>query len=89
MVHRDILVNGKPCAYSEIRIIISEQVANVRYFSLEVPVPPALLFTKTLQKTYIAKTIHLPGTAILSHLFKQRDLEISQLKRGYRTLTRK
>jgi hypothetical protein len=48
MVHRDILVNGKPCAYSEIRIIISEQVANVRYFSLEVPVPPFIAFYKNV-----------------------------------------
>jgi hypothetical protein len=48
MVHRDILVNGKPCAYSEIRIIISEQVANVRYFSLEVPVPPCIAFYKNV-----------------------------------------
>jgi hypothetical protein len=37
---------------------------------------PALLFTKTLQKTYIATTIQLPGRGILSHLFKQRDLNI-------------
>jgi len=48
MVHRDILVNGKPCAYSEIRIIISEQVANVRYFSLEVPFPPFIAFYKNV-----------------------------------------
>jgi hypothetical protein len=48
----------------------------VRYFSLEVAFPPSLLFTKTLQKTYIAKTIDLPGRGILSHLFKQRDLNI-------------
>jgi hypothetical protein len=48
MVHRDILVNGKPCAYSEIRIIISEQVANVRYFSLEIPFLPFIAFYKNV-----------------------------------------
>jgi hypothetical protein len=49
MVHRNILVNGMPCAYSEICIMISEQVADVRYFSLEVPFQPFIWF---LQKRY-------------------------------------
>jgi len=48
MVHRNILVNGMPCAYSEIRIIISEQVANVRYFSLQVPFLPLVAFYKNV-----------------------------------------
>jgi hypothetical protein len=48
MVHRHILANGMPCAYSKIRIIISEQVANVRYFSLEIPFPPFIAFYKNV-----------------------------------------
>ena len=50
MVHRDILVNGMPCAYNEIHIIISEQVTNVRYFSLEVPFPPFIFLQKRYRK---------------------------------------
>jgi hypothetical protein len=44
----NVLVNGTPCATARIRIIISEQVANVRYFSLEVPFPPFIAFYKNV-----------------------------------------
>jgi hypothetical protein len=45
MVHRNILVNGMLCAYSK---IISEQVANVRYFSSEIPFLPFIAFYKNV-----------------------------------------